>query len=194
MYDAIDRAFDVFESTDEGTMRMMVVLTDGDAHDTNLHASVIDEAIANRVNIYTIGLGESSSTYFSSYLEPLAEETEGEFYYVSDASNLADAFDAIGEKISLITDTDGDGLSDYYENNTNIFSGVTYNLDMNNPDTDDDDLLDGEEIVTTIVYSEDGTKMSITGVVYSNPSLKDSDDDGIFDRFDPEPMIPAVVA
>ena len=174
-------------------MRMMVVLTDGIAHDEYLHQSIIDEAIANRVNIYTIGLGESSSTYFSSYLEPLAEETEGEFYYVSDASNLADAFDAIGEKISLITDTDGDGLSDYYENNTNIFSSVTYDLDMNNPDTDGDGLLDGEEIVTTIVYSEDGTKMSITGVVYSNPSMKDSDGDGIFDRFDPEPMIPAAV-
>ena len=193
MYDAIERSFDIFESTDSDTMRMLVVLTDGEAHDTEKHDSVIAAANMNGINIYTIGLsyGYNSSSYFGSYLVPLASETDGEFYYASDASNLADAFNAIGEKISLITDTDGDGLSDYYENNTNIFSGITYNLDMNDPDTDDDGLLDGEEIVTTIVYSIDGTQMSITGVVLSNPSLKDSDGDGILDRFDPEPMIPA---
>ena len=191
MYDAITRAFNVFESTDANTMRMMVVLTDGEAHDTHYHDSVIQSAIQNNVNIYTIGLGSGSSSYFDSYLKPLSEGTDGEFYYSSDASNLADAFDAIGEKISLTTDTDGDGLSDYYENNTNIFSSVTYDLDMNNPDTDGDGLLDGEEIVTTIVYSMDGTQMSITGVVLSNPSLMDSDGDGILDRFDPQPMNPA---
>ena len=72
-----------------------------------------------------------------------------------------------------------------------MFSGINYNLDMNDPDTDDDGLLDGEEIVTTIVYSLDGTQMSITGVVRSNPSLKDSDGDGIFDKYDPQPMNPA---
>ena len=191
MYDAITRAFDVFESTDANTMRMMVVLTDGDAHDTSYHSSTIAAANQRGVNIYTIGLGSSSSSYFNNYLKPLAAETSGEFYYVSDAANLADAFNAIGEKISLTIDTDKDGLSDYYENNTNLFSGINYNLDMNDPDTDDDGLLDGEEIVTTIVYSLDGTQMSITGVVRSNPSLKDSDGDGIFDKYDPQPMNPA---
>ena len=189
MYDAIDRSFDVFEATDSNTMKMMVVLTDGDAADTYYHSSVIDEAVQRGVNIYTVGLGSSSSSYFYNYLEPLASGTDGEFFYVNDASNLADAFDAIGEKISLTTDGDGDGLSDYYEDNTSIFSGVTYNLDKTNPDTDGDGLLDGEEIVTTIIYNTDKTMMSITGVVVSNPSLRDSDGDGILDLYDPEPMV-----
>ena len=189
MYDAIDRSFDIFEATDNNTMRMMVVLTDGDAADTYYHNSGIDEAVDRGINIYTIGLGSSSSSYFYSYLEPLASGTNGEFFYVDNASDLASAFNAIGEKISLTTDSDGDGLSDYYEENTSIFSGISYNLDKDNPDTDGDGLLDGEEIVTTIIYSTDKTMMSITGVVVSNPSMQDSDGDGILDKYDPNPMV-----
>ena len=192
MYDAIDRSFDIFEATDDRTMRMMVVLTDGETDDTGYHSSIVTKANELGVNIYTIGLGSSSSYYFIQYLQPLAAETNGEFFYVDDANNLAGAFEAIGENISLITDGDGDGLSDYYEENTSIFSGVTYDLDKTNPDTDGDGLLDGEEIVTTIIYNTDRTMMSITGVVISNPSLRDSDGDGILDLYDPEPMVPIV--
>ena len=188
MYDAISRSFDLFESKDENTMRMMVVLTDGISEDTSYHSSVINTAILNSVNLFTVGLGSSNSSYFESYLKPLASGTSGEFYLSDDASNLAEAFNAIGEKLSLTVDSDNDGLSDYYEDNTVLFSGVEYTLDKNNPDTDGDGLLDGEEIVTTIIYSVDGTKMSVTGVVKSNPSMKDSDGDGVNDKYDAYPM------
>lgn len=190
MYGGINDSFSLFESTDDDTMRMMVVLTDGVANSFNSHSSTITTANNKKVNLYTIGLGSSSSSYFNSYLKPLAENTDGEFYLANDASNLADAFDAIGEKLSLTTDGDGDGLSDYYEENTVLFSGVNYTLDKTNPDTDGDGLLDGEEIVTTIIYSADGKKMSVTGVVKSNPSMKDSDGDGVNDKYDLYPMDP----
>ena len=187
MYDAINRALPLFESTDDNTMRMMVVLTDGEAHDTNLHNSIISTTNSYGVNLYTIGLG-SSTSYFNNYLKPLASGTDGEFYLAADASNLAEAFEAIGEKLSLTVDSDVDGLSDYYEENTVIFSGIDYSLDKTNPDTDGDGLLDGEEIVTTIIYSADGKQMSVTGVVKSNPSMKDSDGDGVNDAADKYPM------
>ena len=188
MYDAIARSFDLFESSDPSTMRMVVVLTDGETSDTGYHSSVVNLANSLGINVYTVGLGSSSSSYFNNYLKPLANSTNGEFYYASAASNLASAFDAIGEKLSLTVDSDGDGLSDYYEENTVIFSGVNYNLDKDDPDTDGDGLLDGEEIKTTVIYSVDGTQMTIIGKVLSNPSLKDTDGDGINDRFDPDPM------
>lgn len=188
MYDAISRSFELFESTDENTMRMMVVLTDGISEDTSYHSSVISTAVLNNVNLFTVGLGSGNSNYFERYLKPLASGTDGEFYLSDDASNLAEAFNAIGEKLSLTVDSDKDGLSDYYEENTVLFSGVEYVLDKHNPDTDDDGLLDGEEIVTTIIYSVDGTKMSVTGVVKSNPSMADSDGDGVNDKFDVYPM------
>ena len=148
-----------------------------------------EKAIENKINVYTVSLGgESLETYFNNFLRPLAERTEGQFLLASNASFLADAFNSIGEKISLTVDSDGDGLSDYYEDNTVLFSGVNYVLDKNNPDTDGDGLLDGEEIVTTIIYSVDGTKMSVTGVVKSNPSMADSDGDGVNDKYDAYPM------
>ncbi len=192
MYDAIDRSLELFESTDDDTMRMMVVLTDGEAHDTGMHTTVVSNTNNNGVNLYTIGLGSSSylNTYFNNYLLPLANETNGAFFLAEEAVNLAGAFEAIGEKLSLTVDSDGDGLSDYYEENTEMFNGMDYSLDKEEPDTDGDGLLDGEEIITMIIYSADGTQMSVTGVVRSNPSLQDSDGDAVNDAADKYPMDP----
>ncbi len=50
-----------------------------------------------------------------------------------------DDFVISGDDISAYPDTDGDGLSDYDEVNT-------YGTDPNDPDSDDDDLLDGWEV------------------------------------------------
>ena len=49
--------------------------------------------------------------------------------------------------------------------------------------------MDGEEVVTVKVYSEDGKKMTILGKVYSDPTKEDSDDDGIPDKYDPTPWV-----
>ena len=61
-------------------------------------------------------------------------------------------------------------------------------------DTDDDRLLDGEEVKVVYVYDgatyETSTKLTFYGKIYSNPTLVDSDGDGVEDRFDRFPMNP----
>ncbi len=177
MYGAIRDSFSLFTAQDSDTMRVMIVLSDGDAHDTSLHNTIISQANAKDVRLYTIGLGSESSGYFTSYLKPLAHATNAAFYLSEDADQLAVIYDDIGVKIDLTTDTDNDGLSDYYETNMMLFNGQTYTSDKNIADTDGDGLLDGEEIKTVVLYSADGAKMTIVGRVYSNPSVKDAVDD-----------------
>jgi hypothetical protein len=192
MYSAMNTAINTFTSTDSDTMKLMVVLSDGQADDTTYHSSVINSAISAGINIYCVGLGSSSSSYFTSYMQPLAEETGGAFYLSSNASELSGIYDNIGEKIDLQTDTDGDRLCDYYEDNMVVFNGIKYALDKANPDTDGDGIPDGEEIRTVVIYSVDGTQMTIVGKVYSDPTKVDSDDDGIDDMYDVRPLDPSV--
>jgi len=168
MYSGIKAAFDLYESDDEDTLKIMVVLSDGIAHDTEYHKDVINTAKSNNVKVYTVGLGKDES-YFNNYLRPLATETDGEFFYAKDASGLKEIYEDIGKKIDITTDTDKDGIPDYYEDNMVAFNGIKYKLDKNNPDTDGDGILDGKEIILTITPNEDGSKVNVTGKIISDP-------------------------
>lgn len=182
MYRAINSAFSLFESTNDTTLKMMVVLSDGETTDTNMHSSVIRTANANNIKIYTVGLGNSTS-YFTKYLKPLAENTSAAFYLASNASELADIYNDINEKIDIETDSDGDGIADYYEENLTMFNGVTIKLDKNNPDSDGDGLYDGEEVVElNYEYNADKTQVKVTGKLISNPLNADTDGDGLTDE------------
>lgn len=182
MYSAINSAFSLYESTDDNIMKMMVVLSDGATSDTGRHAAVVSAANDRNVKIYTVGLG-SSSSYFNSYLKPLANNTAGAFYLASEADQLEDIYNDINEKIDIETDSDGDGIADYYEENMVLFNGVTMKLDKNNPDSDGDGLLDGEEAAElNYKYNEDRTQVIVTGKILSNPLEADSDGDGISDE------------
>lgn len=186
MYEAINIALNLY-SNDNEAMKVMVVLTDGVASSYSYQSTATNAAINAGVKVYTVGLG-SSSSYFNNYLQPLSNATGGAFYYSSNASELAGIYDNIGEKIDLVTDTDGDGLSDYYEDNMVAFAGFSFTPDKNNPDSDNDGLLDGEEIRTVTILSVDGKKMTILGKVYSDPTKADSDGDGVSDRRDKAPL------
>lgn len=182
MYTAINSAFSLFESTDDKRLNMMVVLSDGNAFDTSMHSSVVTSANNKKVKIYTVGLGTSSSRYFRDYLEPLANNTGGAFYLSSDASKLEDIYKDINKKIDIETDSDGDGIADYYEDNMVMFNGVTIKLDKNNPDSDGDGLADGEEVKLKYEYNEDKSKVIVTGSLTTNPTMIDSDGDGLYDN------------
>ena len=152
MYNAINQAFSLFESTDDNILKMMVVLSDGATFDTGMHSSVVTSANSNKVKIYTVGLGTSSSSYFTNYLKPLANNTAGAFYLSSDASKLDDIYKDINKKIDIETDSDGDGLTD------------------------------GEEVKLKYEYNADKTKVIVTGSLTTNPTMIDSDGDGLYDN------------
>lgn len=87
------------------------------------------------------------------------------------------------KKIDIETDSDGDGIADYYEENMVMFNGVTIKLDKDDPDSDDDYLLDGEEVVElNYQYNADKTQVIVTGKLLSNPLLEDTDGDGLTDE------------
>ncbi|MCD8232332.1 MAG: InlB B-repeat-containing protein [Clostridiales bacterium] len=179
MYTAINDSFDLFGDS-SSALKMMVVLSDGATSDKSQHSSTIETANELGVRIYTVDLG-SSTSYFTSYLQPLAEETGAAFYLASDASELSAIYEDIGTRIDIETDSDGDGLPDYYEENMVLFNGCRCVTDKNKADTDGDDLADGEEIVLVYEYNEDNTQVIVKGRVYSDPTLKDSDYDGVVD-------------
>lgn len=196
MYGAINEAFSLFGSSDDSSdgssdsssdgnmMKMIVVLSDGEAQDTDKHSSIVSEASAQGIKVYSVGLG-SSTWYFQQYLEPLSNHTGGKFYLAEDAEELEDIYWDISEKIDIETDSDSDGIPDYYEDNMVLFNGVSLVLDKNNPDTDGDGLLDGEEMVELkYEYNEDRTQVIVTGKLKSNPTSVDSDGDGLYDNQD----------
>ena len=153
----------------------MIVLSDGETSDTSLHKSVVQKANDNKIKIFTVGLG-SSSSYFTRYLKPLADNTAGAFYLASNANELNDIYKDINEKIDIETDSDSDGIPDYYEDNMVMFNGVKIKLDKNNPDTDGDGLDDGEEVAElNYQYNADKTKVIVTGKLLSNPLEGDTD-------------------
>lgn len=168
MYSAINSSFDMLKNSNDNIQKVIVVLSDGETEDTNLHNDIWKYAKNNNIIIHTVGLG-TSTNYFINYLKPLAERTEGKFYTTATADGLKEIYEDIGKKIDITTDTDKDGIPDYYEDNMVAFNGIKYKLDKNNPDTDGDGILDGKEIILTITPNEDGSKVNVTGKIISDP-------------------------
>ncbi len=168
MYSAINASFDMLKNSNDNIQKVIVVLSDGETEDTNLHNDICKYAKNNNIIIHTVGLG-TSTNYFINYLKPLAERTEGKFYTTATADGLKEIYEDIGKKIDITTDTDKDGIPDYYEDNMVAFNGIKYKLDKNNPDTDGDGILDGKEIILTITPNEDGSKVNVTGKIISDP-------------------------
>ena len=123
--------------------------------------------------------------HFSSYI--LLDKTE--FYAVWQHELLYDGDDVTNEP-DFYKDSDGDGISDYYEKamaSGRLVLGTgapLYGIDYLNPDSDNDNLLDGQEI--TVIQS--GGKVYV--MMTSNPTLADTDGDGLQDDIDPRPLIP----
>lgn len=189
MYTAIIDSVSLYSNTGENILKIMVVLSDGAAHDSSKRSTATNAALSQGARIYTVGLG-ASTTYFNEQLQPLSRDTSATFYLAEDATGLAEIYQDIGKRIDIETDSDKDGIPDYFEDNMVTFNGVSMQLDKNNPDTDGDRILDGDEINLTFTYNDDQTKVIVTGKIISNPTLQDSDDDGFDDRIDNTPLTP----
>lgn len=181
LYSGAMTALNLYSATEEndGVMRVMVLLSDGSpSSDSKTAQNVLNGANAQGVKIYTVGLGNSTSD-FDKVLKPLSEQTGAEYMHSSNASALQNIYDAIGEKIDMEIDTDGDGIADFFESGVDkngvptlpTINGMDFTgLDKENPDTDQDGYMDGEEIEIYKYYSDTNpNQVMVWGIVNSNP-------------------------
>lgn len=171
----------------------MIFLTDGEDNKSSSYTydEIINIASNDKIIIYTIGVGNVSQ----STLEKIASQTGGKYYYASNASGLNDIFDNIeSNTIDMTTDSNNDGITDYYtnlmnsgklclSNGTPIFAGVLDMFSSADADWDKDGLKNGEEI--EIKAKSDGT---VYIHMKSNPLLWDSDFDGYNDYVEVKTM------
>lgn len=168
-------------SSDDGVLRIMILLSDGHPEDDpRTQSDAISAAKAKEIKIYTVGLGTSTSAYFDQNLKPLSDATGGEYAHSSNASVLKDIYGSIGEKIDMEVDSDKDGLADFFESGVDkngnptlpTINGMNFvGLDKSNPDTDKDGYLDGVEIEIYLYYSDTNpNQVMVWGIVNSDPT------------------------
>lgn len=195
LYTAINDATTLFStpSANDTVYRIMIVLSDGYPEGESLSQSyAISAAQSKDIEIYTVGLG-SNESMFNQNLRPVASATGGTFQYAYDYNALGNLYDKIRQKIDMTVDSDEDGVPDYYEENMVSLDGVTTIVtDKFDEDTDDDELLDGEEVEVLYVYNFDQSQITFIGKVNSNPTEPDSDFDGVRDPYDAAPFDAAV--
>lgn len=181
-------------SKSDSKYKYIVLITDGE---DNGYSYNYDDLIAisasSNVIVYTIGMGSASE----SVLKKIAQGTNGKYYHATTGSASGDILDLDSvfndiqeETIDKTTDSNADGIPDYYtelikngslvlSNGSDEFKGIDFNYDENgdlSDDYDGDGLTNGEEI--QVVYR--GNKVYL--VMKSNPMLVHSDRDGIDDK------------
>ncbi len=162
--------------------KYIVFLTDGSG---SYSTSYTTTAANNGIVVYTIGLGSGVN---ESLLRGIAEGTNGKYYFASTAAELPDIYSDVSfETIDYTTDSNNDGISDYFtklldngelrlSNGSTILDGVIDEFGENDDDWDDDGIKNGEEV--KIIVNSQG---KVTAKMISNPLYVDSDGDGITD-------------
>ena len=172
-------------SNSEAKYKYIVFITDGEDNQyTYSYDSLVERAEESKTLVYTIGLGND---IVESTLKKIAEKTGGKYFFASVATDLSKIYDSVSfETVDYTTDSNNDGISDYYTELINqgllLLPNGTPLLDVigmfgeESDDWDGDGLKNGEEIKViqngTIVYLE----------MISDPTLADSDGDGVSDK------------
>ena len=169
--------------------KYIVFLTDGDG---DYYSSYTTSAFDNGIVVYTVGLGDDVQEYV---LKEIAYGTGGKYFFASVADNLLDIYyDVSVETVDYATDSNSDNISDYF---TKLLCDGTLKLGTgkNNPlygisfediqadsdgDYDNDGLLNGQELIVT--YDENLKRVYLK--LESDPTLPDTDFDGIKDNKD----------
>ena len=167
------------------SLKYIIMLTDGDGpYDKNLTKLARD----NNVIIFTVGLGSGVKT---TLLREIATETLGKHFFATSAEGLIEEFEDIkGEVIDLKTDTDEDGLPDYFEKRLRYSNGIRINTNRFKPDTDGDTVKDGDEIEIRVKETKYFGQpiVRVYAKMHSHPLMKDTDGDGYDDDKDRNPL------
>ncbi len=151
LYKAVYDSANLFLSspTDNTTGRFVVVLTDGKNVYYGSTTKTLNQAKAALVSSNAIAFTVGFGGYDASVLQSIADSVPGGMSMSStDVSGLAAIYKDIGIVIDILTDSDSDGIPDYYEKNleallTMIVAG---SMDKDSTDSDGDGYLDGEEL------------------------------------------------
>lgn len=190
IYTGIGSALNLFDSIatddDSDKLKVMFVLTDGEDNYTSYdYSNLVQRAVAGNIQVYTVGLGTSIN---EALLKDIAAKSNGKYYHATTATDLGDVFDDFElETIDYTTDSNNDGISDYYTklindgslcltNSSDELAGCTDIFGEESADWDGDGILNGEEI-EIIVGSNNKPKIKMN----SHPFWADYDSDGYDD-------------
>ncbi len=186
MEGAIRKSYSFFEESDDSRYKMIVLFSDNAWTKMNNpnYLPALNEAWEDDIKIYSVGFGDvDKSAQPFLRMKMLAKKTGGYFCKISETESLDNMFCDLKRRIDVKTDSDGDGIPDYYEENMVMFNGISLNLDKENPDSDGDGLSDGQEVNDlSIRYVDDETKVAVSGWMITDPANQDSDHDGISDE------------
>lgn len=191
MYKGLSQSLNLFKNlgdTGADSLKTIFLLTDGSDDGSGgyyseaQYTALIDDCVANGIQVYTIGLGNGVN---AQLLEKLASRGNGKYYFAERDLDLIEGFEELRqETIDYITDSNNDGISDYYtklidegvlvlSNGSTELYGVLSLFGDDNDDWDGDGLKNGEEI--QIVEGSRGPMIKMT----TNPINPDSD----FDKY-----------
>ena len=193
MYDGLSQSLGLFkdlESVSDDALKVIFMLTDGSDgsyYSESQYMTLVDTCVENGIQVYTVGLGYKVN---AQLLEKISTQGNGKYYFAERDLDLNAGFDALRqETIDYITDSNNDGICDYYNdlikngelvlsNGSKEFMGIDFNFDADgNPsnDWDGDGLKNGEELKIV----QRGTQVIL--VMKSNPLLEHSDEDSVSD-------------
>lgn len=185
MNTALNTGFDLFSSSPDSAIRYMILLTDGMSGEEVM--GYTQRAKAKAITVFTVGLGDWLD---DELLDDIASSTGGRYYHATKADALYDIYDDIAkETIDYVTDSNKDGISDYYtelikkgelplSNGSVEFIEYDFNYNENGKksgDYDGDGLKNGEEL---IIRAENGR---VYADMISDPTIPDTDGDGYSD-------------
>ncbi len=167
-----------------GRKSIMILLCDGDVDNNAGTKELIEEAknASNPVTIYSVNICNSDT----SVLKYISESTGGHVYIANIPEEIAGALGKVSDEayIDVTTDTDGDGIPDYFEvNGMRVQNG---RIIRSNPlllDSDGDGIPDNKEILKVLTGSILSFRLT------SLPNDTDSDGDGYMDFDDPRPNV-----
>ncbi|MGL5642820.1 MAG: VWA domain-containing protein, partial [Paraclostridium sp.] len=171
--------------SNEDKLKTVVLLTDGQSS-VSQNDAYLNYAAENDIKIFTAGLGSGVN---ESTLRMIASKTGAKYLHAMKAEDLVELFNELTEQtIDITTDSDNDGIPNYFERNLRLENGTILQLDPNNPDTDGDGLSDGFEITGFDNPTPEQLRAKyVQGEkpyfnIISRPDISDTDNDGILDK------------